>query len=320
MSGMGAVQQFFEALGVAKPPQVQIAPSSLRFEGQPGKVFDVDVEVSSSERKVVYGWATSDRYWAEVGTTKLAGRRAAIPIKITVPDRKGIQEGTLTVVGNGQQKFVVPVTVAVIGGADVPSAKSPAVLAPVFQLQPPAPGKQSPMPTVAPHAVTAATAGETDAHAITPLIGRASVSLDEPSSSDITTQPDEVRRQSRRSRDDFDDDDRPLRRSARQEDDDYDLRSHKRRRREDNSLSLTAMIVGIVSAALGLFGICCWIVIAPLAGMGGVAAVILGFMGKSRGGEAQATTGIILGFVAIGLSILWLFCGVFGMAINLAGR
>src|SRR5439155_11150047 len=31
MSGMGAVQQFFEALGVARPPQVQVNPTSLSF-------------------------------------------------------------------------------------------------------------------------------------------------------------------------------------------------------------------------------------------------------------------------------------------------
>jgi hypothetical protein len=123
MSGMGAVQQFFEALGVAKPPQVHVGPTTLRFEGAPGKVYDVDLEVSSTERKVVYGWATSDRLWAEVGKTKLTGRSTIIPIKITVPDRKGTQEASLTVIGNGQQKFVVPVTVAVIGGADILDAE-----------------------------------------------------------------------------------------------------------------------------------------------------------------------------------------------------
>src|SRR5438067_354836 len=123
MSGMGAVQQFFEALGVARPPQVQVNPTSLSFEGKPGKVFEATLEVVSAERKVVYGWATSDRYWATVGKTKLTGRSAVIPIAITVPDRKGTQEGKFTVVGNGQQKFVVPVKVAVIGGADILDAE-----------------------------------------------------------------------------------------------------------------------------------------------------------------------------------------------------
>ena len=123
MSGMGAVQQFFEALGVAKPPQVQVGPPSFQLEGAPGKVFELTIEVSSPERKVVYGWATTDQPWVAVGKTKLSGRAATIPLTVTVPDRAGTQVAQLTVVGNGQQRFSVPVTVAVIGGADVLDAE-----------------------------------------------------------------------------------------------------------------------------------------------------------------------------------------------------
>jgi hypothetical protein len=122
MSGMGAVQQFFEALGVAKPPQVQVTPSSLHLEGEPGAVLPAAVEIASADRKVVYGWATADRPWIAIGKTKLTGRVASIPVRITVPDRAGIQQATLTVVGNGQQQFAVPVTVAVIGGTAIGDA------------------------------------------------------------------------------------------------------------------------------------------------------------------------------------------------------
>jgi hypothetical protein len=123
MSGMGAVQQFFEALGVARPPRVQVKPPSFHFEGEPKKVFDALIEVSSPERKVVYGWAATDRPWVAVGKTKLAGRAATIPVTITVPDHGGTQEARLTVIGNGQQRFVVPVTVKVIGGAEILDAE-----------------------------------------------------------------------------------------------------------------------------------------------------------------------------------------------------
>ena len=123
MSGMGAVQQFFEALGVAKPPSVQVKPGAFQFEGMPDKVFEVKLEVTSAEKKVVYGWATSDRPWVAVGKTKLTGRTAVIPLTITLPNRKGTQQANLTVVGNGQQRFIVPVTVAVIGGADILDAE-----------------------------------------------------------------------------------------------------------------------------------------------------------------------------------------------------
>jgi hypothetical protein len=123
MSGMGAVQQFFEALGVAKPPQVQVSPPSVQLEGEPGKVFHRSLEVTSPERKVVYGWATSDQPWVAIGKTKLTGRSASIPITVTVPDRAGTQVAQLTVVGNGQQRFTVAVAMAVIGGAEVMDAE-----------------------------------------------------------------------------------------------------------------------------------------------------------------------------------------------------
>jgi hypothetical protein len=123
MSGMGAVQQFFEALGVAKPPQVQVKPPSFQLQGKPGTVLALSVEVSSPERKVVYGWATCDKPWVEVGKTKLTGRAAVIPVSVTVPNRAGTQQAMLTVVGNGQQRFDLPITVAVIGGAEILDAQ-----------------------------------------------------------------------------------------------------------------------------------------------------------------------------------------------------
>lgn len=123
MSGMGAVQQFFEALGVARPPQVQVTPPSFALEGKPGTVVPLTIELTSPERKVVYGWATTDKPWIQIGKTKLTGRAASIPIRVTVPDRAGTQQATLTVVGNGQQRFAVPITVAVIGGADILDAE-----------------------------------------------------------------------------------------------------------------------------------------------------------------------------------------------------
>jgi predicted Zn finger-like uncharacterized protein len=147
---------------------------------------------------------------------------------------------------------------------------------------------------------------------------------DRPSRHDDEDRPsrrDDDDRPSRRDDEDDYEDERRSRRRSRddEEEDDDDEYPRLRKRRQETGLSMASMIVGIVSASLGLFAICCWIVLAPLAGLGGVAAVILGFMGKPRGAEAQAITGIILGFVAIALSILWIFCGAFGTMINLTG-
>lgn len=75
-----------------------------------------------------------------------------------------------------------------------------------------------------------------------------------------------------------------------------------------NGLGLASMIVGIISIPLA----CCF----SLGTIGGIVAVVLGFLGKGKAsrGEAtnrgQAMAGIICGFVAIVIGLIW---GVFGL-------
>ena len=76
MSGMGSIQQFFEALGVAKPPKVDFNPKTLDLNGAVGQSVPASIEVTTPDRKVVYGWATSDQPWVEVGKTKISGKSA----------------------------------------------------------------------------------------------------------------------------------------------------------------------------------------------------------------------------------------------------
>src|SRR4029077_17484325 len=108
---------FFEALGVAKPPKVDFAPKTLEVQGAVGKTLETRIEVSSAEKKVVYGWATCDQPWVEIGKTKLAGRTASIPLTIRIPEPcPPTLEATLHVMGNGHQKLDVPLKVTVAGG------------------------------------------------------------------------------------------------------------------------------------------------------------------------------------------------------------
>ncbi len=117
MSGMGAIQQFFEALGVAKAPKVEFAPQSLDLQGAVGKTVEATIEITTAERKVVYGWAISSVDWIEVGQTKLSGKSATVPITIRVPSPCPPKlETVLQLVGNGGQKLTVPITVKVVGG------------------------------------------------------------------------------------------------------------------------------------------------------------------------------------------------------------
>jgi hypothetical protein len=126
MPGLGAIQQFFEALGVAKAPQVEASPKTLGLQAAVGKTVDTVVEVTTSERKVVYGWATCDQYWVEIGKTKLAGRTAAIPIRLHIPSPcPPTLQATINVVGNGNQKLAVPLTVQVAGGKPGVQLKAP---------------------------------------------------------------------------------------------------------------------------------------------------------------------------------------------------
>ena len=117
MSGVGSIQQFFEALGVAKPPKVEFRPKTLDLQGAVGETVHASIDVTTADRKVVYGWATSEQPWIEVGKTKIGGKTATIPIAIKIPKPcPPTLETTINVVGNGNQKLAIPVKVAVAGG------------------------------------------------------------------------------------------------------------------------------------------------------------------------------------------------------------
>lgn len=117
MPGTGSIQQFFEALGVAKAPKVDVNPKSLQLNAAVGKTVDAVVEVSTAEKKLVYGWAHCDASWVEIGKSKLQGKSATVPITIRVPDPSPpTLETTIQVVGNGNQRTAVPLKVMVAGG------------------------------------------------------------------------------------------------------------------------------------------------------------------------------------------------------------
>jgi hypothetical protein len=114
-SGLGAVQQFFEALGLTPPPKVEISESSLALLGTPGDSLQHVLEVKTQEKRPVYAHATSNQPWLEVGRIQLDGRTATIPLSVPrIPDREGeTLTATVVVQANGNQRFVVPVTLTV---------------------------------------------------------------------------------------------------------------------------------------------------------------------------------------------------------------
>jgi hypothetical protein len=118
-SGLGAVQQFFEALGLASAPKVEVAEKSVELQGAVGASLQHTLEVRTPEKRPVWAWGTSDQPWLDVGRAQLNGRVALLPLIVRhVPDRAGeTLQATVNVTANGNQRFAVPVTLAVAPGS-----------------------------------------------------------------------------------------------------------------------------------------------------------------------------------------------------------
>jgi predicted secreted protein len=119
-SGVGAVQQFFEALGLSKPPKVEISHTALAFRGHVGEALEATVELKSEEKRPIYAHAVCDQPWLDVSEHAIRiGRNAAIQVVIArVPRRPGeTLQANVIVVANGNQKFNVPVSLAIDGVA-----------------------------------------------------------------------------------------------------------------------------------------------------------------------------------------------------------
>ena len=131
VAGLGGVQQFFEALGLAKAPKVQLKTPSIQLQGDPGQTLTAAIEVGTSEKKHVFAFALSDKPWVVPGTQPKQGKSpttAAIPLAINVPWTPGqVLQAKVTVTANGNQKFPVPLTLTVSGspGDYVPAQAIP---------------------------------------------------------------------------------------------------------------------------------------------------------------------------------------------------
>ena len=111
------MQQYFEALGLTTPPKVEVRESSLFFEGKPGGGVFHTLDVAAIEKRPIFASAVSDQPWLKVGKIDLDGRTAHVRLAVDpVPDRPGESlEAKLTVRANGNQRFVVPVSLRILG-------------------------------------------------------------------------------------------------------------------------------------------------------------------------------------------------------------
>lgn len=112
--GAGAVQQFFEVLGLTKPPKLEIDTGVLMFRGKIGESHTTRVTVRTRDAKPVYAHAWSNQGWVKPGPATYLGSKVQIPVEIMVPADMGEKaEAQVLIQGNGNQRFVVPVTVSV---------------------------------------------------------------------------------------------------------------------------------------------------------------------------------------------------------------
>lgn len=136
-TGVGAVQQFFEALGLTPAPRVQISDRAVALQGSVGdNNLRHVLEIKTEEKKPVYAHGTSNVSWLEVSRPKLNGRVATITLTVpTVPNKPGeTLTGKVTVQSNGNQRFSVPVTLQIGHNLDFTS-DAPAPV-PVFEIDP----------------------------------------------------------------------------------------------------------------------------------------------------------------------------------------
>jgi hypothetical protein len=125
-AGPAAVQQLFEALGLVKPPRVELGVAAVELRGSAGQRLEYAVPVLTHEKRAVVAHGTSDQPWLQVGPAAYRGRVASLPLTVTaVPARPGeTLRAQVTVTANGNQRFAVPVAL-VVGG--LPVAKPAAV-------------------------------------------------------------------------------------------------------------------------------------------------------------------------------------------------
>jgi hypothetical protein len=126
-AGRAGVQQFFEALRLTRPPLVTVSPAAVQLTGRPGERVGCILTAETVEDRPVFAWANSDRLWLTVGTPELKGRFARLLLLVpSIPDSPGqTLTARVTVQTNGNQRFIVPVTLVIKGVRSGSHAQAP---------------------------------------------------------------------------------------------------------------------------------------------------------------------------------------------------
>src|SRR5205823_2518034 len=107
-TGIGAVQQFYEVLGLVKPPRLTIDTERVQLTGKSGERLSGEVVLSTQDEMPVFAHADSNQAWLTPGSVKARRATATIPFEIVVPKTSGqTLQAQLTISANGNQCFIV---------------------------------------------------------------------------------------------------------------------------------------------------------------------------------------------------------------------
>jgi hypothetical protein len=132
VKGVASVQQFFEGMGLSKPPVVQLSKSEFRFTCKYKESVRGQVTLQTAAKKWVYAQVTSDSRWLKPGQSQVAGpQQATLPFEIdsTLWTQGEFGDGKITFEANGGQKLTLKVTVEMQGAPAIPKPRSPSPVA-----------------------------------------------------------------------------------------------------------------------------------------------------------------------------------------------
>jgi hypothetical protein len=112
--GVAAVQQFFEGMGLSKPPPLQLSDQEFHFLCTPPEVVQAKVTLRTNSKKWVYAQADTDTPWMRVTTPSVSGpqqAQIAFEVDSTLMDAGGSHQGYLQIHANAGQKLTVRVQV-----------------------------------------------------------------------------------------------------------------------------------------------------------------------------------------------------------------
>jgi hypothetical protein len=114
--GLASIQQFFEAIGLSRPPVVRVSEPDVRMSPVPPEVVRWEVTLFTGSRKWVYAQVEANALWLRVLTPQVSGpKRAAIAFEVdsSLLEPGQVYGGRVNIVANGGQALAVHVRVDV---------------------------------------------------------------------------------------------------------------------------------------------------------------------------------------------------------------